>query len=89
MKEETIKIIEESHHNPMRNHTDFSFTILLKPQKDSLEILKWKKGYVLTDTEIIQTQDRQIIDRIRLDTAIKVFSQFYQDTYITPSKKDK
>lgn len=89
MKEETIKIIEESHHNPKTNHTDFSFTILLKPKKDSLEILKWQKGYMLTDTEIVQAQDKKIVDRIRLDTAIKVFSQFYQDTYLTPSKEDK
>ncbi len=82
MKEEYIKVIEESTRNKEYVSTDFRFTIILKPKKDSLEIKLWEKRYGLTDAEIINATDRTIIERIREDAAVEVFLKFYRDNFI-------
>ncbi len=82
MKENIIRIIEESY--PMREleGTDFRFVILLKPKEESTGIAKWEKYYSLTDTEKVMMADKNVLNEIRLDAATEVFRKFYQDTYL-------
>lgn len=82
MIEETIKIIEKSRPMVGLDGTDFCFTILLKPKDDSLEIIKWENHYGLTDTEVVTMADKNILNEIRLNAAVQVFTKFYQDTYL-------
>lgn len=82
MKEETIKIIEESRANVRHAGTDFQFTILSRSRRDSLEILKWQKNYNLTDSELVTPLMKDLVERMREDAAVEVFRKFYQDTYL-------
>ncbi len=77
-----IKIIEKSRDNADKTGKDFTFAIAMKPVDDSLDIRIWEKRFSMTNVEIELRVDSDVVKKLRMQAAVEVFSNFYQDNFI-------
>jgi len=82
MKDKTIKMIEENHRDEEKMSTSYKFSILYHPSVGSLEVKIYENRFEITDTEVIQSNDDNIIKRLRKNNAIRVFDEYYTDNFI-------
>ncbi len=87
-----IQLIEESKKDENNDNINCRVTLLCKPKKDSLEVIKYDKHYVLVSTMFLDVKEHDyklLIERIRTDAAVEVFTKFYHDNFIlNETRKD-
>ncbi len=77
-----IKLIEESIYIETDLSTDCSITLLYKPDRGSTEINKYEDRFKITDEEIARSNNKELVERIRITHAQSVFERFYRENFL-------
>jgi len=81
-----IRTIEEIKELPSKLGKEVRFSIIGDRDENSTKIPIWENRFVITDTELLNVIYPEVqFNVLKINNAMKVFEQFYKDTFINQS----
>lgn len=72
---------ETSHRDANIPGTIVTFQIVGSMKENSLELPGWSKSICISDTEMSQIQNKERLNAMKINNALAVFEQYYNETF--------